>query len=303
MKNAWILIFFIAFGYTSCTGQHYAKSWKDLNYAGDSLVSHSMDIYLPKTNTPSYPAVLIVYGSAFFGNDMKQDAYNTLAEPLLKSGFAVVTVNHTSSRDAIFPAQIHDIKAAVRYIKANGPKYQIDTTFVGITGYSSGGHLSAMAGTSGLVDRMTINSESANLEGAVGNYTAYPSTVDAVVDWFGPTEFQSMDACGSKMVHDSPDSPESILIGVPIQDNHDLCALANPISYIDPEDPPFLIIHGDADPLVPHCQSEKLFAALQEKGVPSQFVLVPGAGHGPGLFEAKYFTMMTDFFLEQYGKK
>lgn len=286
-----------------CNAQHYAKSWEDLNYAGDSLVSHRMDVYLPKSNRPSHPVVLLVYGSAFFGNDMKQDAYNTFGESLLNSGFAVVAVNHTSSRDAIFPAQIHDIKAAVRFIKANGPKYQIDTTFVGITGYSSGGHLSAMAGTSGSVYEVTINSESLELEGTVGNYTSYPSTVNAVVDWFGPTEFQSMDTCGSTLVHDAADSPESILIGAPIQDNHNLCALANPISYIDPEDPPFLIFHGDADPLVPHCQSEKLFAALQEKGVPSEFVLVPEAGHGPGLFETKYFTMMTNFFLKQYGKK
>jgi dipeptidyl aminopeptidase/acylaminoacyl peptidase len=106
-----------------------------------------------------------------------------------------------------------------------------------------------------------------------------------------------MDSCGSKMVHDAPDSPESILVGGPIQDNDERCALANPISYIDPADPPFLILHGDADPLVPHCQSEMLFQGLQEAGVSSQFVLVPQAGHGPGLFEEEYFKMMCDFFL------
>ena len=303
MKQVGIYLLCIAFVCAYSNAQEYAKSWEDLNYAGDTLVSHRMDIFIPKTSQPPYPAILVVYGSAFFGNDMKQIAYQTLGEPLLKSGFAVVTVNHRSSRDAIFPAQIQDIKAAIRFIKANGPKYQIDTTFVGITGYSSGGHLSAMAGTSGTVDRMTINSKTVELEGHLGDYTAFPSTVDAIVDWFGPTEFQSMDACGSYMVHDAPDSPESILIGAPIQDNHDLCALANPISYIDPDDPPFLIFHGDADPLVPHCQSEKLFSALQEKGVPSQFVLVPEAGHGPGLFEETYFTLMTDFFWDTYVKK
>jgi len=219
---------------------------------------------------------------------MKQIAYKTLGAPLLNSGFAVITVNHRSSRDAIFPAQIQDIKAAVRFIKANGHKYQIDTSFVGITGYSSGGHLSAMMGTSGSV---------AQIEGQVGNYTSYSSSVNAVVDWFGPTDFQSMDSCGSEMVHDAPDSPESILIGGPIQDNDERCALANPISYIDSDDPPFLILHGDTDPLVPHCQSEKLFQGLQDAGVSSQFILVPQAGHGPGLFEEEYFKMMCDFFL------
>lgn len=297
MKNLSIIILCFAIGFASCTNQPYSKSWEDINYAGDTLVSHRMDIYLPKVSKASYPAVLIVYGSAFFGDDMKQTAFETLGEPLLNSGFAVITVNHRSSRDAIFPAQIQDIKAAIRFIKGNCEKYQIDTSFIGITGYSSGGHLSVLAGTSGSVKIMTINSESADLEGNVGDYLSFSSSVDAVVDWFGPTDFQSMDSCGSTMVHDAPDSPESIFIGAPIQDNDDLCALANPISYVDSNDPPFLIFHGDADPLVPHCQSEELYRALQREGVPSQFVLVPGAKHGPGLFKKKYFKMMCDFFL------
>lgn len=303
MKHLFIVVFCTALGFVQCNSQQYSVKWEDINYADDTLVSHMMDIYLPKLTKPDYPAVLIVYGSAFLGNNLKQDAYNVLGEPLLKSGFAVIAVNHRSSRDAIFPAQIQDIKAAVRFIQADGQKFQIDTSFIGITGYSSGGHLSTMAGSSGMVNLMTINSESAQIEGNIGNYTSYSSSVDAVVDWFGPIDFQSMDSCGSKMIHDAPDSPESILIGGPIQENDDLCALANPISYIDSEDPPFLIFHGDADPLVPHCQSEKLHSALQNMGVPSKFVLVPEAGHGPGLFEQEYFKMMTDFFLTMYEQK
>ena len=303
MKYLSIVVLYFVLGFVRCNGQQYSKNWEDINYAGDTLVSHRMDVYLPEVSKPSYPAVMIIYGSAFFGNNLKKSAYETLGEPLLNSGFAVVTVNHRSSRDAIFPAQIQDVKAAVRFIKGSGNKFQIDTSFIGITGYSSGGHLSAMAGTSGSIKLMTINSESAQIEGNVGKYTSYSSSVDAVVDWFGPTDFQSMDSCGSEMIHDALDSPESILIGGPIQDNDDLCSLANPISYISSDDPPFLIFHGDADPLVPHCQSEKLFIALKKMGVPSQFVLVPGAGHGPGLFEEEYFRMMTEFFQSVYKKK
>jgi len=297
MKLLSLIFITVILGISPCKGQAYSKNWENINYAGDTLISHRLDVYLPRHSKAHYPAVMIVYGSAFFGNDMKQNAFEALGAPLLDSGFAVLTVNHRSSRDAIFPAQIQDIKAAVRFIKANGHKFQIDTSFIGITGYSSGGHLSAMMGTSGSVTRKTINSESVQIEGTVGSYTSNSSSVNAVVDWFGPTDFQSMDSCGSTMVHDAPDSPESILIGAPIQDNDDLCALANPISYVDPEDPPFLILHGDADPLVPFCQSALLFQALQEAGVYSQFVLVPGAAHGPGLFEEEYFGMMTSFFL------
>ena len=302
MKQLSIFLIISVFGIIICTGQSFSKKWANINYAGDTLVSHRMDVYLPKVSKAKNPAIIIIYGSAFFGNDMKHIAFETLGSPLLDSGFVVVTVNHRSSRDAIFPAQIQDIKAAVRFIKANGNKYQIDPSLIGITGYSSGGHLSAMMGTSGFVKQKTINSKTANIEGKVGNYTSYSSTVNAVVDWFGPTDFQRMDSCGSTMVHDAIDSPESILIGAPIQDNDDLCALANPISYIDPEDPPFLIFHGDTDPLVPHCQSELLFKGLQKAGVASQFVLVPQGAHGPGVFEEEYFRMMTDFFLKELKK-
>ena len=296
MKYISIIIITSALGLVHCTTQPFSKHWENLSYANDTLVSHRMDIYLPMTGEAQHPAVIVVYGSAFFGNDMKHTAYEVMGEALLNSGFAVVAVNHRSSRDAIFPAQIQDIKAAVRFIKANGNKFQIDTSFVGIAGYSSGGHLSAMIGTSGHTIQKTINTKTAQIEGEVGNYTSYSSSVNAVVDWFGPIDFQSMDSCGSTMVHDAPDSPESIFIGGPIQDNDDLCALASPISYIDTDDPPFLILHGDADPLVPHCQSEMLYKGLQKAGVSSSFVLVPEAGHGPGLFKEEYFRMMCDFF-------
>ncbi len=96
--------------------------------------------------------------------------------------------------------------------------------------------------------------------------------------------------------------PESSLVGGAIQDNTEMCALADPATYADPGDPPFLIIHGDDDQLVPHCQSERLFKALQDMNVPSEFVLVPGAVHGPGLFEDRYYNMMTNFFLKESGK-
>jgi acetyl esterase/lipase len=150
---------------------------------------------------------------------------------------------------------------------------------------------------------MALGSESVDLEGDVGSYTGFDSSVDAVVDWFGPIDFPSMDSCGSSMVHNAPDSPESILIGGPIQDHRERCALANPMTYIDALDPPFLILHGDKDPLVPHCQSAMLHDALKKAGVPSEYKLVPNAKHGPGLFEEKYFQRMGDFFQAALKEK
>nr|MBP7510256.1 prolyl oligopeptidase family serine peptidase [Prolixibacteraceae bacterium] len=194
------------------------------------------------------------------------------------------------------PAQINDIKAVVRFIRANAAKYQIDTSFIGITGFSSGGHLASLAGTSGGVKQYTIGSVTFDIEGNVGQDTSFSSSVNAVVDWFGPIAISVMDSC--KRSKDAY-SPEAILIGGPIDENLDKCALANPITYIDANDPPFLILHGDADPLVPLCQSELFFNALQKANVPSQFVIVPGGQHGPGLFDEEYYKMMTDFFLRE----
>jgi acetyl esterase/lipase len=285
----------------NCFSQQYSKSWIDLNYAGDAFVYHRLDIYLPEIEKPTYPTVIEIYGSAWFSDNLKGTDLPTLGKALLDAGFAVVMPNHRSSADAKFPAQINDIKAVVRFIRANAEKYQIDTSFIGITGYSSGGHLAALTGTSGLVKQYTVGSITDDIEGHVGQDTSYSSTVNAVVDWFGPTDFLVMDSCGSQLVHNDPNSPESSLIGGPIQDNKDKCALANPITYVDANDPPFLIIHGDADPLVPHCESEMLYHALQTTGVPSQFVLVPNGQHGPGVLVDTYFKMMTDFFSMESG--
>lgn len=296
MKRFTLFIFLLNF--SICYSQEYSKYWNDLNYAGDSLEYHNLDIYLPVVEKPAYPVVISIYGSAWFGNDLKGTDLATIGKALLASGFAIVTANHRSSMDAKFPAQINDIKAVIRFIRANAEEYQIDTSFIGITGSSSGGHLAALAGTSGFVKQFTVGSDSANIEGTIGAYLAYNSSVDAIVDWFGPTDFLVMDSCGSNLDHDADNSPESTLIGGPIQDNPDKCALANPITYIDANDPPFLILHGDADPLVPYCQSDLLFKALQNANVPSQYILVPEAQHGPGLFEDEYFKMMTDFFTE-----
>ena len=295
MKQFLIFIFSLII-YTNCFGQQYSKSWKDLDYVGDGKVYHKLDIYLPQTEKPTYPVVVVIYGSAWFSNNLKETVLSSLGKPLLDAGFAIVTPNHRSSMDAKFPAQINDIKAVIRFIRANAAKYQIDTSFIGITGFSSGGHLASLAGTSGGVKQYTVGSVTFDIEGNVGQYTNYSSSVNAVVDWFGPIAISVMDSC--KRSKDA-NSPEAILIGGPIDENLDKCALANPITYIDTNDPPFLILHGDADPLVPLCQSQLFFNALQKAKVPGQFVIVPGGQHGPGLFDEKYYKMMTDFFLRE----
>ncbi len=280
----------------------YSSVFKDVNYANDGKSCHDMDICIPQVKKASYPVVVVVYGSAWFGNNLKGAAVQTMAKPLLDAGFAVVAPNHRSSNEAKFPAQIHDIKAVLRFIRGEAQKYQLDTSFVGITGYSSGGHLAALAGTSGTVKSFTVGKITQDIEGSLGNYTGYSSKVHAVVDWFGPTNLWMIDSCRGKETR-QPNTPEEVLIGGKVDDNYDKCALLDPVIYIDKRTPPFLILHGDRDVVVPACQSELLYSALQRAKVPSQYVLVNGGQHGPGMFTGQYFKMMTDFFLYHSKRK
>lgn len=278
-----------------------AKYWLDLDYVGDGLVGHKLDIHLPKTGKAPFPVVICIYGSAWRANSWKANTFNDggIGQRLLGKGFAVVSINYRSSADAQFPAQIQDVKAAIRYVRANASSFGLTSSFISVTGWSSGGHLAAMAGTTNGIKKTSVNGLDIDIEGALGKFIQVDSHVDAVVDWFGPTDFLSMDACGSTMSHNDAKSPESILIGGPIQENKDKCALANPISYVRKDNPPFLIFHGDKDPLVPHCQSEKLAEKLQATGVKNQLVLVPGGGHGPGVLIDRYLDQALAFLTSQ----
>jgi acetyl esterase/lipase len=178
----------------------------------------------------------------------------------------------------------------------------MDNSFIGVTGWSSGGHLTALTGTTNTTQTHSIHGLEVDIEGSLGKYTQTNSKVNAIVDWFGPTDFLIMDACGSSFAHNDTKSPESSLVGGAIQENPDKCALANPISYVNAQNPPFLIFHGDKDPLVPHCQSEKLYEALQKSEVKSELIIIPGGGHGPGVMIEKYYEKMIAFFKEEMGK-
>jgi acetyl esterase/lipase len=210
---------------------------------------------------------------------------------LVSDGYAVASVEYRLSQAATFPAQIEDCKGAIRWLRANAAKYDLDPKHVGAWGSSAGGHLVALLGTSGDV---------AELEGTVGGNLDQSSRVQAVCDWFGPTDFTQIAAQSlptSLLDHDAPDSPEARLIGGPIQKNKDKAARANPITYITADDPPFLIMHGDQDNLVPLGQSELLLAALQQAGVPATLHTIKGAGHGFG--SPEQFRMVRQFFDQQ----
>ncbi len=267
---------------------------RNLVYARPGGTELLLDIYRPEKPEGPLPVVLWIYGGAWRSGS-KDDRQTAGATWLARHGFAVVAFNYRLSQIAKFPAQIHDCKAAVRWVRAHARQYGLRSDRIAAWGASAGGHLAALLGASGGV---------ADLEGDLGNESE-SSRIQAVVDFFGPTDFLQMDAMAPPggMRHDSPDSPESQLIGGPIQEQREMVARANPITYVSADDPPFLILHGERDPLVPVGQSEILFAALRRAGVPAIFHKIAGAGHGGAEFQNPVVRAMVLAFLNQWLKE
>jgi acetyl esterase/lipase len=257
---------------------------RDLAYVSGGHPRQKLDLYLPEGKGP-WPLLVYIHGGAFRAGD-KADG-----PPLehLAEGYAVASINYRLSQHALFPAQIEDCKTAIRWLRANAARYGIDSERIAVGGASAGGHLAAMVGTTGHVRELDV-----------GENLDVSSRVRAVIDFFGPTDFLQMDAHRppNGMIHDTPDSPESELVGGPIQENPQKVARANPITYVTPDAPPFLIVHGDQDPLVPHHQSELLTAALEKAGVPVTFYTVMGGGHGG--FDDPRVPELTKAFLAKY---
>ena len=232
-----------------------------------------LDLYLPEKGDKPLPLIVWIHGGAWMAGS-KNDSSPALR--FTRDGYAVAQVGYRLSQEARFPAQIHDCKAAVRWLRANAAKYNLDPNKFVAWGSSAGGHLVALLGTSGGV---------AELEGN-DNDLKESSRVQAVVDWFGPTDFMHIGDAESDLQHNAPDSPESKLIGGAILENKDKAAKASPITYVSKDAPPFLIMHGDHDRTVPFNQSELFYAELKKAGVDATFVPMKGAGHGFGGPEA-----------------
>ena len=259
---------------------------RDVVYVTDGHERQKLDLYIPDTGE-NLPLIIWVHGGAWRGGD--KAPYNP--KEYLKDGYAGASLNYRLSQHALFPAQLEDVKAAVRWLRANAETYRLDPNRFAAWGSSAGGHLVAMLGTTGDV-----------AEFEVGENLKMSSRVQAVVDYFGPTDFLQMDAQSlpDGLVHDAPDSPESQLVGGPIQEHQDRVARANPITYVSKDDCPFLIIHGDQDKLVPYHQSVLLKDALEAAGVAVTLYRVEGGGHG--WFKDPKVPELTKTFLEKHLK-
>jgi len=258
---------------------------RDLEYGRVGDRALLLDLYVPENAEGRLPLIVWVHGGAWRAGNKS----NCPAIRLTAQGYVVASVGYRLSQEAVFPAQIQDCKAAIRWLRANAEKYHIDPDRIGAWGASAGGHLVAMLGTAGDVKEFDV-----------GDHLDQSSKVQAVVDFFGPAELHTMGDAYSTMKHNAPDSPESLLIGAPILENAEKAKRASPVTYVSNDDAPILIMHGNKDVTVPHDQSVRFEKALREAGVDVTFHTVEGAGHG---FGGPEIDRRVNEFFEKHLKK
>lgn len=269
------------------------KALRDIAYLDNGHARQKLDLYLPEKSDGPLPVIIWVHGGGWATGS--KDGCPPLRQGFVGRGYAVASIGYRLSGDAVFPAQIQDCKAGIRWLRAHAKEHGLDPERFGAWGSSAGGHLVALLGTSAGVKDFDAGP---NLEAS--------SAVQAVCDFYGPTDFEKFVMTPGFESHAAAGSPESRLIGGVVMENKDKAARVNPITYVDKADAPFLIVHGDKDTTVPHNQSEALFEALKKAGVSAHFHTIQGAGHGTGFGGKNIDDLVNGFFdarLKQQSKE
>jgi len=277
---------------------HFLQKWLDLPYANLSA-TQTLDVYLPNEGKGPYPVIFHIHGGGFASGDKRDLKVLTFLKGL-ERGYAVVSANYRMSGEAVFPAGLQDIKAAIRWVRANSEQYHLDGNRIAAWGGSSGGNYAAMV-------CLTANVTAFDDPG-LGN-PEVRCNVQAAVDWFGPTDFLKMDEQLEEngfgpAAHGQADSPESRYLGARLSDVPLKVEIANPMMYVHKRMPPLLIQHGRLDTLVPVQQSMEFVEKL-EKYVSHdrfEFDILEGAGHGDPLFETDENMARVFSFLDRYLK-
>lgn len=266
------------------------KMEKDIAYVPDGDEAQKLDLYLPeKAADKPRPLVVHIHGGGWIGGSK----YPCAVAPMVLRGYAVASVEYRFSQKAKFPAQIQDCQAAIRWLRAHAKEYNLDAEHVGVVGGSAGGHLSSLVGTSG----------GKNVFPKIGGNEEQSDRVQAVCDIFGPSDFSTVvqQAADDKNVKNifqfnTPADPYSSLIGTKLDDKTKADAVS-PVHYVSKDNPPFVILHGTHDTLVPYAQSEEFAAVLKEKGVAVWLQKLPGSGHGgPAFNKPAVIQLMQNFF-------
>lgn len=257
-------------------------------YNNDDLPKHLLDIYLPEKISGKVPLVIFIHGGGWLVNDKYADMgymKKTVAE-IVSNGFALASIDYRFATQAIFPAQMQDCNRAISFLFDNADQYGFDTNRFAVMGFSAGGHLASLVGLS----------KNNNLENFFMPGTTKSFSIKAVVDFYGPAELILFPGN-----HD-PQSPESILIGATPLARPDLAKAASPVTYVDKNDPPFLLIHGEKDDMVSPKQSQLLSAWLTVAGVQNELIIVKDAPHYGVMFDADDVRNKVMSFLNKHLK-
>jgi acetyl esterase/lipase len=275
-------IFIISFFLTGfINAQSNSTVIKDLTYASIGGRDLKLDLYMPSNAINPY-LIVWVHGGAWHSGTKDNPPDN-----LLKLGYAMASIEYRLSTETRFPAMVFDIKAAVRFLRGNANKYGYRPDKITIWGSSAGGHLAALVGTT------NGNQE---LEGKLGNYLNESSSVQAIIDFYGPTDFLTILRQSTPHGISVRAPALALLLGRPVEQVQDIAKLASPVYQVDKSDPPILIMHGDQDNQVPVNQAIELKEAYDEKGLDATLIFVRGAGHADPLFlTEKYMNIVKEF--------
>jgi acetyl esterase/lipase len=263
-------------------------SYGNIPYANDTLKKHLLDIYLPPTGKSSYPVVIWIHGGAWMSNDKYADMgymKNTL-KGFIDSGYAVASIDYRWSTMAVFPAQIQDCNQAVEFLCQNADKYKLDKDRFALIGFSAGGHLASLLGLS----------NNKNVKAFYPDGKKPDFKIKLVLDFYGPSDFLTLKGNDVK----DPRNPITLLLGGMVADNIGKAKKASPVTYIDKNDPPFLIVQGEKDQSVNPDQSISLSRHLKDAGVKNDLIIVPNAPHFGEMFDApdirkKMFEYLSGF--------
>jgi len=265
----------------------------DVKYVPDGDEAQVLDIYYPeKPAEKPLPLLVWIHGGGWSGGNKFPTPY--LYQ--LTRGYVVASIEYRFSQKALFPAQIQDCQAAIRWLRANASKYSVDASRIGVGGAPAGWHLSALVGTSGGKDAFA----------KIGGNETQSDRVQAVCDIFGPTNFWTVidQANADKNVKNifkwNNGDPYSRLIGAKLGEDKQKCDAVSPVQYVSQDNPPFLILHGDYDTLVPYAQSVELSERLTKVGVEVTLQRLPGAGHGGPAFTLPAIVRLTNAFFDKH---
>ena len=266
------------------TSAALADTQADIQYAKVGDVSLKLDLHRPQGENP--PLIVYVHGGGWRAGS-KQDVP---IGKLLDKGFAIASVDYRLSPQAAFPAQVHDIKAAIRFLRANAGVFHINTSKIAIIGSSAGGHLAALVG---------VTNGNKELEGKVGEHLDQSSDVQVIVSYYGASNLETILSQSTPKGLEYRIPALKLLLGDSLDKKPELAKLASPVAHLDKKDPPLLLIHGDADPQMPPQQSQELAKAYEALGLPVTLIVIPGSKHGGKEFYDDERTAVVAKFLDK----